>query len=167
MESKQARNYLKIFLEVSQIQINIRDKAINGRESFKKFLSNDRKVEAEKKIKSLKLERDRIEGRLDSVRLEILDMIVDKPDLVSDEILSKKNYSSVSEFIAKEKEKIEERGLYKKHPYSISEILDIALTTGINEMNILVFENQQLESTSSDVKAAVDSKNVKTMFKSM
>lgn len=156
MDTEKARSYLKTFLEVSEIQISIKESAIKRKNSWKRILDRSKISAVNAKIMELIEEKHKIQGRLDCVRLEMLDMILDEPSLVSDKLLAKKGYSSVTEFVRHEKENIELRGLYKKYPCSIETILGIAVDVGSCE-----------KVTKNDVKAAVDAKNVKIMTKSL
>lgn len=159
MDTEKAKSCLRTFLEVSEIQINIRESAIKRKNSWKKILDSSKTREVNIKIMELIEEKHKIQGRLDCVRLEILDMILDEPSLISEKLLAKKGCSSVTEFVKREKEQIELRGLYNKYPCSIEEILGIAVNAGSEEYKPKV--------TKEDVKAAVDTKNVKIMTKSL
>ena len=167
MESNKARSCLKTFLEVSQIQIDMRNDSIRRKNSFKKWLDVERKSDVNKEIEALVQERCQIQGRLDSVRLEILDMVLDNPSLISPRLLAKKGCGSVVEFVKKEKETIELRGLAEQHPCSIAEVLNIGLSAKSDEVSFSLFDKLQTEATLQDVKTAVSEKNVKIMTKSM
>lgn len=167
MESNKAKSCLKTFLEVSQIQLALRDKAIQKKQRIKLFLDTSKKTEVNQEIVELKYGRSQIQGRLDSVRLEMLDMILDEPSLISPRIIAKKGCSSVVEFVKQEKESIELRGLYKEFPCSIAEVLNKGLEAQQTDISFSMFDKPQIEATKQDVKVAVDEKNIKIMTKSM
>lgn len=156
MDTEKARCYLKTFLEVSEIQIGIREGAIKRKTSMKRIFDSEGKRRANVKIMELIEEKHQIQGRLDCVRLEMLDMILENPSLISEKMLVKKGCSSVTEFVKREKENIELRGLYSKYPFSISQILEIAMSSS---------EEYKPKVTPGDVKATIDTKNVKIMTK--
>lgn len=167
MDSKKAQSCLKTFLEVSKIQIGERNSEIRGLERQKAIAEVGRKSLLNERISVIIRERDKVQGRLDSVRLEILDMILDNPSLVSDKLIQRKGYSSIVDFVKGEKETIELRGLHEENPCSIAEVLNIGLSSQKDE-GFSLFEERQTEATESDVKSAVnDRKVVKTMIKSM
>lgn len=167
MESSKARSCLKTFLEVSQIQIDMRNDSIKRKNSFKKWLDTEKKSDINREIEVLVKERCRIQGRLDSVRLEILDMVLDNPSLISPRLLAKKGCSSVVEFVKNEKESIELRGLAEQYPCSIAEVLNVGLSAKSEEVSFSMFDKPRYEATKQDVESAVDVKNVKIMTKSM
>ena len=167
MESKEAQSCLKTFLEVSQIQIDMRTDSIKRKNALKKWLDSEHKSYVNREIHEITEERCRIQGRLDSVRLELLDMILDNPSLISPRLLAKKGCSSVTQFVKQEKETIELRGLYQENPCSIAEILNIGLSAKKPEVSFSMFEEPKLEATDRDVKNAVSEKVVKVMTKRM
>lgn len=167
MESNKAKSCLQTFLEVSKVQIDMRNDSIRRKNSFKKWLDTERKSDINREIEVLVDERNKIQGRLDSVRLEILDMVLDNPSLISPRLLAKKGCSSVVEFVKQEKEIIEIRGLAEQYPCSIAEVLNIGLSAKSDEVSFSLFDKPQTEATLQDVKMAVSEKNVKIMTKSM
>lgn len=167
MESKTAQSCLKTFLEVSQIQIDMRSESIRRKNSFKKWLDSESKSYINREIHELVEERSKIQGRLDSVRLELLDVILDNPSLISQRLLNKKGCSNVVEFVKQEKENIELRGLYQDNPCSIAEVLNIGLSAKSDEVSFSLFDKPQTEATKQDVKNAVNEKVVKVMTKRM
>ena len=156
MDTEKAKSCLKTFLEVSEIQIRIRESAIKRKNSMKRIMDSESKNKVNTKIMELTREKLRIQGQLDCVRLEILDMILDDPSLISKKMLEKKGCSSVTEFVKREKANIELRGLYSEYPFSISKVLEIAMSSS---------EEYRPKVTPNDVKATVDTKNVKVMTK--
>lgn len=150
MNMMKTQDCLRTFLKVSQIQIDNRENVIRKQNLIKKDDSN---------IKFMRLveEKNKIQGNLDCVRLEILDILLDDPSLISDTFLVKKGYESISDFVKNEKEKIELRGLYKEYPFSIEKILEIALESEEDIYKPVV--------TKGDVLSSVNIKNVKTMIK--
>ena len=156
MDTEKAKSCLKTFLEVSEIQISIRDGAIKRKNSMKRIMDSEGRKRANTKIMELTKEKNKLQGQLDCVRLEILDMILDDPSLISSKMLEKKGCSSVTEFVKREKESIELRGLYSEYPFSISKILEIAIGSS---------EEYKPKVTPNDVKSTVDTKNVKVMTK--
>lgn len=169
MDSKKAQSCLKTFLEVSKIQIDIRNKSIKRKNMFKSYMEVSRISQVNEEITALIEERDRIQGKLDSVKLEMLDMIEENPNLVSGKLLSKKGYTSVGEFIKEERESIAMRNLARWNPFGISDVLDIALKNQGTEIDFSrsLFDKPQTEVYKSDITAAVDTKNVKTMIKTL
>jgi uncharacterized protein (UPF0297 family) len=99
MDTEKARSYLKTFLEVSEIQISIKESAIKRKNSWKRILDRSKISAVNAKIMELIEEKHKIQGRLDCVRFEMLDMILDEPSLVSDKLLAKKGYSSVTQIV--------------------------------------------------------------------
>ena len=167
MESKKAQSCLKTFLEVSKIQIDDRNAKIRRKEAFKGIWDVEKKSIINREISALVQERNQIQGRLDCVRLEMLDMILDNPSLVSSKLLAKKGCSDVVSFVKQEKEDIELRGLYQDYPCSISEVLNIGLSAHKDDVSFSLFDKPQTEATKTDVKSAVDEKTVKIMTKSL
>lgn len=167
MESKKAQSCLRTFLEVSQIQINDRNTRIKRKEALKGILDTSKKTQVNNEISVLAQERNQIQGRLDCVRLEMLDMILDNPSLISTKLLAKKGCSDVVTFVKQEKEDIELRGLYKEHPCSINEVLNIGLSAHKDDVSFSFFDKRQTEATKRDVEVAVDAKNVKVMTKTL
>lgn len=168
MESKKAQSCLRTFLEVSQIQIDERNKRIRRKESFKSILDSSKKTEVNKEISLLVQERNQIQGRLDCVRLEMLDMILDNPSLVSSKLLAKKGCKDVVSFVKQEKETIELRGVYQYYPCSINEVLNIGLSVSSKDyVSFSFFDKPQTEATKKDIEVAVDEKNIKIMTKSL
>lgn len=167
MESKKAQSCLRTFLEVSQIQINDRNTRIKRKEALKGILDTSKKTQVNNEISVLAQERNQIQGRLDCVRLEMLDMILDNPSLISAKLLAKKGCSDVVTFVKQEKEDIELRGLYKEHPCTINEVLNIGLSAHKDDVSFSFFDERQTEATKRDVEVAVDAKNVKVMTKSL
>ena len=167
MESKEAQSCLKTFLEVSQIQIDMRNDSIKRKKALKRWLDSESKSYINREIYEITQERCQIQGRLDSVRLELLDMILENPSLISRRLLAKKGCSSVVDFVKQEKETIELRGLYQDNPCSIAEILNIGLSAKKPEVSFSMFEEPKLEATDRDVKNAVSEKVVKVMTKRM
>lgn len=168
MEQKKAQSCLRTFLEVSQIQIDEKEKEIRRKERFKKFLDVSKKSEINREMERLNSEKNKIQGRLDSVRLEILSMLVDRLDLITEDMIVSRRCSNALEFIKQEKEDIELRGMYKYYPCSIAEVLNVGLSVGEEKEDFSLFEKyKQTEATKEDVKAAVNLKNVKIMIKNM
>lgn len=167
MESTNAKSCLKTFLEVSQIQIDMKNKALKRKSTLKGFLDVSKKSEINREMEQIIQERNQIQGRLDAVRLEMLDMILEEPSLISSKLLAKKGCTSVVDFVKQEKEAIELRGLYKENHCSISEILNIGLSAHKDDVSFSMFDKPQLTATEQDVKKAVDYKNVKVMTKTM
>lgn len=167
MESKKAQSCLRTFLEVSKIQIDERNTRIRRKEAFKGIWDAQKKTAVNKEISALVQERNQIQGRLDCVRLEMLDMILDNPSLVSPKLLAKKGCHDVVSFVKQEKEEIELRGVYQYYPCSISEVLNIGLSAHKDDVSFSMFDKPQTEATKTDVKSAVDEKNIKIMTKSL
>ena len=164
MESKKAQSCLKTFLEVSKIQIDLRQNQINKILQRRDYQQDDNRST----VKVLVEERDRIQGNLDSVRLEILDMIAKDNSLISSKLLRKKEYSSVSEFISFEKTIIEDRGLFKKYPCSIEEVLNSGLSSNVVKEETIFTKKDIEKASESDVVNAVSSeKIIKTMIKTL
>ena len=168
MDHKKAQSCLRTFLEVSQMQIDEREREIRKKERFKRFFDVSKKSEINKETEILGLEKNRIQGRLDSVRLEILSMLVDRLDLVTEEMIVSRQCSNALDFIKKEKEAIELRGLYRDYPCSILEVLNCGLSAQTTSVSFSLFDEPvKKEANEDDVKASVSLKNVKIMIKSM
>lgn len=171
MDSKSAQRCLKTFLEVSKIQINNKDRAIKDKTNMKRLFDSAKKTVVNEEIDQLVEERDKIQGRLDSVRLEVLDILSSDPFLVPEEIIVKKRCGTALDLIEREKAKIEERGLYKQYPCSINEILTVALNGHVMEdkISFSLFDSpKKVETVSEDmILSSVNQKNVKIMIKSM
>ncbi len=168
MDGKKAQSCLKTFLEVSKIVIDERNREIRGLERQKAVSESGRKSILNERISVIVREREKVQGRLDSVRLEMLDMILDDPSLISPRTIAKKGCDSVASFVKKEKESIELRGSYRENPYSISDVLSIALANEKEKMSFSLFDEGQKEVTKDDIKSAVNSeKVVKTMIKTL
>jgi len=161
MEIKKARSCLKNFLKISEQQIKEKTKMIKKKEATKDLFDASKKTKINSEISSLTSEINQIQGRLDSVRLEILDMILANPKLISDSIIAKKHCCSYIDFAKKEGEKIYRRGLYKKYPYTIKEAMNSVFD---DYKDIYV---SPIQATDEDVIAAVTSKNIKIMNKTM
>ena len=168
MEQKKAQSCLKTFFEVSKIQIDKRDKDIQRKIKLKRFLDVKKKSEINREIEIIVEERNRIQGQLDCVRLEVLDMMLDRLDLVTEEMIVKKQCANALEFIKQEKEDIELRGMYKLYPCSIEEVLNVGLSACREEVSFSLFdESGSNKATKEDVQSAVNPKNVKMMIKNM
>lgn len=167
MEVNKAKSCLRTFLEVSKIQIDEKDRIIKKKSALKAFYDSSKKTEVNGEISALVDEKAKIQGQLDSVRLEILDMILENPSLISAKLLAKKGCSSVSEFVEGEKSSIELRGLYSQYPCSIADVLNVGLSASKDDFSLSLFDKPQTEATVNDVKSSVDEKNVKVMIKSM
>lgn len=168
MESKKAQSCLRTFLEVSQIQIDERNKRIKRKEAFKSILDSSKKSEVNREISVLVQEKNQIQGRLDCVRLEMLDMILDNPSLVSSNLLAKKGCKDVVSFVKQERENIELRGVYQYYPCSINEVLNIGLSASSKDfVSFSLFDKPQTEATKKDIEVAVSEKNIRLMTKSL
>lgn len=158
MDNK-VKKYLRTFLEMSEVQINIRENAIKRKNSWKRILDTSKANEVNERIMELIEEKHKIEGQLDCVRLEMLDIILEDSSLISDDLLYKMDCHSVDGFVEREKEKIKQRGLYAKYPCSIADVLNTALS--FND------ENHSIKITQNETKIAVNVKNVKIMIKNL
>lgn len=171
MDSKSAQMCLKTFLEVSKIQIENMDKTIKNKNNMKRFFDSSKKTVVNEEIDRLIEEREKTLGRLDSVRLEVLDILSSNPFLVSEEVIVKRRCGTALDLIEREKAKIEERGLYKKYPCSINEVLAVALNSQVGEdkISVSLFDLPRKEESVSDdmILSSVNQKNVKLMIKSM
>lgn len=170
MDSKSAQRCLKTFLEVSKIQINNRERTIKNKTNMKKLFDSSKKSMVNEEIGQLVEERDRIQGRLDSVRLEVLNILSSNPFLVPEEVIVKKQRGTALDLIEREKAKIEERGLYKKYPCSINEVLTVALNSefGDDRISFSLFDSKKEKKvTENMILSSVNQKNVKMMIKSM
>ncbi len=168
MKSKDARHCLRTFLEVSQLQIDSRNAKVKRLDFRKTFLNTAKKREVNEEIDKLLEERNAIQGRLDSVRLEMLDIIKKDPCLLSNDLLCKKGYYSVSQLVDDEKSKILERGSYRDNPYSIADVLNVVLSTTASDNDFSLFTSATIKATPLDVENASRNKqNVKKMIKKM
>ena len=106
-----------------------------------------------------------IQGRLDCVKLEMINMILEDNSLISSSLISKAGYDSVVDFVFFESKKIFDRNLYRDNPFSIEELLkvgehadDLALSSGLKPKKL----NYQ------DLKESIKNKKiVKTLIKTL
>ncbi len=163
MEKVDASRLLKTFSKVSNLRINEFDRSIRGYSLLNAF-SNSQKISANNgKIQNLILERNCVQGRLDSVKLEVLNMLMANPELCDGRELRKMGFETIFDFVEEEKERISLRGLYSDNPCSIKEILIQGATALEDKCDF--FDEEPIIITNSDVVNAVDKKSVKVLFK--
>lgn len=155
MEEKNLQRYLQTFLEISEVQIKIKEKEIKRKQSFKRMMDSNKNTIINAEIMDILEVKHKLEGHLDCIRLEILNMILEDPSLISERVLKKNDCNSVLEFVKQEKEKIELRGLYDKYPFSIDDVLNLSL------------DDKRNAYSKEEIKLSVDRKIVKTMIKSL
>lgn len=149
MEKVDASRMLKTFFKVSNLRINDFDRSIRGYSLLNAF-SNSKRISANNgKIQDLILERNRVQGRLDSVKLEILNMLMNNPKLCDVKDLKKKGFEDIFELVEEETERIKVRGLYFDNPCSVKDVLVQGVTElkdkrdfwGYDEEPIIVTHN--------------------------
>lgn len=128
MKTKNVKRDLSVFLEVSKLQVESYNKAIKRLEKKKSLLSSRGKTYVNEQISELSVSRDETLGHLDSVRLELLDVIAENPELISAEMLAKKGHKCVATFVEAAQTEIRNRGLSDKYPFSIADVLTIGLS---------------------------------------
>ena len=170
METKKAKRDLSVFLEVSKLQVESYNRAIKRLEKKKGFLSSSGKSYVNQQISELSASRDETLGHLDSVRLEILDVVAQNPELISDDLLAKKGHKCVATFVEAEQTEIRNRGLSDKYPFSIADVL----TVGLSEMakssceQPSLFRDPVVRPSTNDVEMASKNREiVKTMIKTL
>ncbi len=170
METKKAKRDLSVFLEVSKLQVESYNRAIKRLEKKKGFLSSSGKSYVNQQISELSASRDETLGHLDSVRLEILDVVAQNPELISDDLLAKKGHKCVATFVEAEQTEIRNRGLSDKYPFSIADVL----TVGLSEMakssceQPSLFRDPVVRPSTNDVEiASKNRETVKTMIKTL
>lgn len=170
METKNAKRDLTVFLEVSKLQVESYNKAIKRLEKKKGILSSRGKTYVNEQISELVASRDETLGHLDSVRLELLDVVAKNPELISADLLAKKGHKCVATFVEAEQTDIRNRGLSDKYPFSIADVLTVALSAAAKPSyeQPSLFRDPVVRPSTRDVEmASKNSEIVKTMIKTL
>ncbi len=162
METDISQIILKDFLTSSSTTIRKMTKQINLMIWKKNFSDITQKAKLNEMIVKMTYERDKRQGYLDCVTLEMLSLVLDEQFFVNSNLLRKRGYVSVSDFVKGEKLIIEKRGLYKKFPYSITDVLK----KGLADKTVGYLDDVRV--SYSDVKKSIDDqKVVKTLIKTL